>query len=234
MRILTLNINMFDYQIDNSFYDYLFEIEPDLAIIQEARFNRLSKDRYSIVFPKGYDKPIVDSRIRLTVAFYKQDWIRDDNVDFGRHNYSHIRLKCNEWIVLGLHVPNIKEKCEMEDFKKLYVADIVCGDFNASSKKTESLNYKLYQQLIDNNYCDLWEKGLCNNKAYYYNYKGLKLKAEGDTFFRTYSGNTHIDYILGTPNVEIEEITVDYRTLAFTDHCGIIVDVKENKGASIC
>lgn len=224
---------MFNYQIDNSFYNYLDEIKPDLAIIQEARFNRLSNNGYSIIFPKGYDKTTIDSRIRLTVGFYKKDWIREENVDFDRYNYSHIILKKKELLVLGVHTPKIEENREIDNLKKLYVADIVCGDLNASSKNTESLNYKLYQQLIDNSYCDLWKKGLCINKAHYLNYKGSKLKADGDAFFRTYSGNTHIDYVLGKPDLKIEDITIDFRTLAFTDHCGIIVDIEENKGVSL-
>ena len=38
-------------------------------------------------------------------------------------------------------------------------------------------------------------KGLSNNMAYYYNYEGIKLKADKSKFFRTYSGNTHMDYV---------------------------------------
>lgn len=228
MRLLTLNINMFNYLIDNSFYDYLHEINPDLAIIQEARFNRLKETAYSTIFPNGYDKDKIKSTIHLTVALCKEDWKRDDSFNFERYNYSHIRLKKNTCVILGVHTPKI-EKNELNLFEQFYSANIICGDFNTSSKNTESSNYKLYQKLIDKGYCNLWETALCNEKAYYCNYKGEKLQADKDGFFRTFSGNTHIDYVLGKSDLEIKEIIIDYRTLAFTDHTSIIIDVEDNK-----
>ncbi len=229
MRLLILNINMFNYVIDNSFYDYLHEINPDLAIIQEARFNRLKKTAYSTIFPNGYDKDKIKSTIHLTVAFCKEDWKRDDSFDFKRYNYSHIRLKKNTCLILGVHTPKIEKK-ELNLFEKYYSADIICGDFNTSSKNTESLNYKLYQKLTYKDYyCDLWKTALRNEKAYYCNYKGEKLQADEDRFFRTFSGNTHIDYVLGKSDLKIKEIIIDYRTLAFTDHTSIIIDIEENK-----
>lgn len=220
---------MFNYVIDNSFYDYLHEINPDLAIIQEARFNRLKKTAYSTIFPNGYDKDKIKSTIHLTVAFCKEDWKRDDSFDFKRYNYSHIRLKKNTCLILGVHTPKIEKK-ELNLFEKYYSADIICGDFNTSSKNTESLNYKLYQKLTYKDYyCDLWKTALRNEKAYYCNYKGEKLQADEDRFFRTFSGNTHIDYVLGKSDLKIKEIIIDYRTLAFTDHTSIIIDIEENK-----
>lgn len=229
MRLLILNINMFNYVIDNSFYDYLHEINPDLAIIQEARFNRLKKTAYSTIFPNGYDKDKIKSTIHLTVAFCKEDWKRDDSFDFKRYNYSHIRLKKNTCLILGVHTPKIEKK-ELNLFEKYYSADIICGDFNTSSKNTESLNYELYQKLTYKDYyCDLWKTALRNEKAYYCNYKGEKLQADEDRFFRTFSGNTHIDYVLGKSDLKIKEIIIDYRTLAFTDHTSIIIDIEENK-----
>ena len=229
MRLLTLNINMFNYQIDNSFYDYLHDINPDLAIIQEARFNRLNDKIYSTKFPKGCDNDKIDSRVHLTVAFYKKSWTRDDDADFKTYNYSHIRLKKNECVVLGVHTPKIKiGEYGIEFFEKRYDADIVCGDLNASSRNKD-LNYELYQKLIGNGYYDLWEESLRNKKAHYYNYRGEKMPADEKEFFRTYMGNTHIDYVLGKSDMEIKEIIIDYRTLAFTDHTGIIIDVEKSK-----
>ena len=43
MRLLTLNINMFNYQIDNSFYDYLHDINPDLAFNSSILQKKLDK-----------------------------------------------------------------------------------------------------------------------------------------------------------------------------------------------
>ncbi len=35
MKILTLNMNMFNYQNDGEFWNYLKEVNPDIAFIQE-------------------------------------------------------------------------------------------------------------------------------------------------------------------------------------------------------
>lgn len=40
IRILTLNMKMFNLQIDNSPDIFLHEYEPDVAIIQECRSNK--------------------------------------------------------------------------------------------------------------------------------------------------------------------------------------------------
>ncbi len=41
MLLLTLNMNMFNFVIDDSFNDYFNFILPDIAFIQECRYNRL-------------------------------------------------------------------------------------------------------------------------------------------------------------------------------------------------
>jgi len=82
-----------------------------------------------------------------------------------------------------VHTPKIEiGEYDIDFFEKNYDADIVCGDLNASSKRKESLNYKLYQKLIGSGYYDLWEKALWNKKAYYYNYKGKKFPADKKEF----------------------------------------------------
>ncbi|MPN27187.1 hypothetical protein SDC9_174614 [bioreactor metagenome] len=73
-------------------------------------------------------------------------------------------------------------------------------------------------------YSNLWEQGLNEDKAFYIDYKGTKQKATKDTpVYRTFVANRHIDYILGK-QINFNTITIDMRTLAFTDHCAIIVD----------
>ena len=37
MLLLTLNMNMFNFIIDNSFNDYFDSVLPDIAFIQECR-----------------------------------------------------------------------------------------------------------------------------------------------------------------------------------------------------
>lgn len=100
--------------------------------------------------------------------------------------------------------------------------DIICGDFNASSNEPETVNSEFLNELIkQKKYTNLWEQGLEENKAYYIDYKGTKKKAYNN--IRTFVGNRHIDYILGK-GVYLNEINIDMRTLAFTDHCAIIAD----------
>ncbi len=43
MLLLTLNMNMFNFIIDNSFNDYFDSVLPDIAFIQECRYNRINK-----------------------------------------------------------------------------------------------------------------------------------------------------------------------------------------------
>ena len=56
MKILSLNMNMFKYDAVGSFFKYLQEIDPDIAIIQECRFNRLDglPIDYNILLPNNF------------------------------------------------------------------------------------------------------------------------------------------------------------------------------------
>lgn len=163
-------------------------------------------------------------------------WERNELEDLGIYNRCCVAIKTKEneelpFSVLGVHIPAETDK--NIDGLNVFISkikesknDIICGDFNASSGKTESINYKMLKELTtQKRYLDLWEQGLKENKAYYIDYKGTKQKAESN--IRTFSGNTHIDYILGK-GVDLVEITIDMRTLAFTDHCAIIIDCQKN------
>ena len=76
-------------------------------------------------------------------------------------------------------------------------------------------------------YFNLWEQGLEKDKAFYIDYKGIEQKANKDIpLYRTFAGNTQIDYILGK-TINLVKISLDMRTLAFTDHCAIIVDCEK-------
>ena len=71
--------------------------------------------------------------------------------------------------------------------------------------------------------------GLKEGKAYYIDYKGEKKKAQQGNFYRTFVGNTHIDYVLAKADIHLIDIVIDMRTLAFTDHCAMIVNCKKDK-----
>jgi len=87
----------------------------------------------------------------------------------------------------------------------------------------------MLKELTESKYSNLWEKGLKEEKAYYKDYKGAEHninKKNAIKNIRTFVGNTHIDYILGK-EIELTKITIDMRTLAFTDHCAIIIDCEK-------
>lgn len=165
---------------------------------------------------------------------------RDDSTDFEKYNRCYIALKQEEEEVhalslLGVHIPI--EKDENVDFNNFLSFidnsdfDIICGDFNASDKNPKSKNFELLEELKQgsNSYLDLWDYGVNNGLAYYVDYAGNQKKVEKDTFIRTYVGNTHIDYICGRSDkfpakFKVNCIVIDMRTLAFTDHCAVILD----------
>ena len=47
MLLLTLNMNMFNFVIDDSFNDYFDSISTDIAFIQECRYNRINEQYYA-------------------------------------------------------------------------------------------------------------------------------------------------------------------------------------------
>lgn len=69
-----------------------------------------------------------------------------------------------------------------------------------------------------------------SRKSILYKFFGKKIKADSKkNKIRTFVGNRHIDYILAKKNfLNLKEIRIDFRTLAFTDHCGIILDFDIN------
>lgn len=229
MRIITLNMDMFRLQIDNSLDCFLKEYEPDVAIIQESKGNE--NIYHNPIKPNQFEGRI-DKRIYSVMAFCKNMiWDRIDLGDLKKYNCRFVAIKTKKnkqppFSALGVHIP--ADNDEIENLMDEIVMDeynIICGDFNASSQKPESINYIKLKKLIEvNKYSNLWEQGLKESKANYIDYKGTKQKARSNV--RTYVGNRHIDYILGK-EINLTEITIDMRTLAFTDHCAIIIDCEK-------
>ena len=93
----------------------------------------------------------------------------------------------------------------------------------------------MFNFVIDNSfndYINLWQEGINQGKAYYIDFSGRKIKADSKEHFkiRTFVGNRHIDYVLAKKeSLNLKEIRTDFRTLAFTNHCGIILDFDINK-----
>lgn len=97
-------------------------------------------------------------------------------------------------------------------------------------------NEKEYNSLLTesekNSYIDLWKEGLNQQKAYYIDFAGRLKRAEKSKYaaIRTFVRNRHIDYMLAKENfLDKYTIIIDFRALAFTDHCGIILDFDINK-----
>lgn len=237
MKIFSLNVNhfLYQYELEDSFDKYYKEIAPDIAIIQECKYSQLNSN-YNIILPKSYSKSKIDNRVHLTLALCKSDeYIRDDSAPIKLYDYRFVKIRNeNKNISLtGVHIPS-KDRGKEDEYNDLLSAiiksdsKIICGDFNASSKNDKSDNYKFLERLIlQEGYVDLWSKGIENHKAFYINYKGETIKAEKGKFYRTFAGNTHIDYILGKSNlIDLKKIVIDMRTLAFTDHCCIIAEIE--------
>ena len=232
MLLLTLNMNMFYFVIDDSFYDYFDSISPDIAFIQECRYNRIN-EQYHAEWAGNYKEPI-DSRFHLSVANSKDENISKSNIDLNG-DYTCIFVEYEKYIFAGVHLPLIVKKWENESkregiLSKIKESDskIICGDFNACLNNE---NQKYLEKLLDDNdYIDLWQEGINQGKAYYIDFSGRKIKADNKKCkIRTFIGNTHIDYILAKKKfLNLKEIRIDFRTLAFTDHCGIILDFDIN------
>ncbi len=231
MLLLTLNMNMFNMDIDNSFNDYFDAISPDIAFIQECRFNRINEQYYT-EWAGNYIKPI-DSRFHLSAAISKNNGISKSNIDTTDLSYDYICIfvdyENNSFAGVHLSLIDKNSKNEGEHSKILSKvkgsnSKIICGDFNACSGNE---NQKYFEKLLsETGYVDLWQEGIEKEKAYYIDYSGRKIKAEAKhSEIRTFVGNRHIDYILAKKNfLSLREIRIDFRTLAFTDHCGIILD----------
>ena len=232
MLLLTLNMNMFNFVIDDSFNDYFNFVSPDIAFIQECRYNRINK-QYHAEWAGNYKEPI-DSRIHLSVAISKDENISKSNIDLN-DDYTCVFVEYEKYKFAGVHLPLIDKKRENERksekiLSKIKESDskIICGDFNACSNN-ENQEY-LEELLNDNYYIDLWQEGINQEKAYYINFLGKTIKADSKkNKIRTFVGNRHIDYILAKKNfLNLKEIAIDFRTLAFTDHCGIIMNFDIN------
>ncbi len=233
MLLLTLNMNMFNFVIDNSFNDYFDSISPDIAFIQECRYNRIN-EQYNAAWAGNSEKTI-DSRFHVSVAISKNKNILKSDIDLDA-DYTCIFVEYEKYKFAGVHLPLIDKKRENESKRenilskiKESASKIICGDFNACLNNE---NQKYLDELLeDNDYIDLWQEGINQKKAYYIDFSGRKIKADRKKYnIRTFVGNRHIDYILTKKEfLNLKEIRIDFRTLAFTDHCGIVLDFDINQ-----
>lgn len=235
MILLTINMNMFNLDIDNSFNSYLDEIKPDITFIQECRYNRIN--RQNVLWAGDYTEPI-DSRIHISAAIGKNGNTikKRSNINTDvKYDYTCIFVVYGNKNYTGIHLPLSKDNTQKDkDYNCLLDtlnnsdSHIICGDFNATPNNE---NYEFIEKLRKDKYDDLWEVGLNEGKAYYINYSGKKIKANSNhKNLRTFIKNTHIDYILTKKKmIHLNKIIIDFRTLAFTDHCSIISYFKNKR-----
>lgn len=115
MRILTLNMNMFNLQIDDSFYSFLEKYNPDVAIIQEFRYTKITDIKnYFPIKPNQYEEADeIDGRHRITMALCKENsWTPVKNQELKNYGYRYVNIidKNNDWSVLGVHIPVDKKR----------------------------------------------------------------------------------------------------------------------------
>ena len=117
MLLLTLNMNMFNFVIDDSFNDYFNFILPDIAFIQECRYNRINK-QYHAEWAGNYKEPI-DSRIHLSVAISKDENISKSNIDLN-DDYTCVFVEYEKYKFAGVHLPLIDKKEKTRGSVKRY------------------------------------------------------------------------------------------------------------------
>ena len=224
MRLLTLNMNMFNSTVDDSFYSYLDTITPDIAFVQECRYSRIDKN-YNPVLAGNYEEAI-DGRIHLTAAFIKNNLITKRDVCPSLvYDYKCVFVEYNKFLFAGVHLPlpqkdkKENEYCALLSKLKNSNAKILCGDFNASSNNS---NQKFIDMLLDSgDYIDLWKAGVEQHAAYYIDFAGSLKQANSQKHLtmRTFIRNTRIDYILAKNDFLIlNKIVIDFRT--YSDNPG--------------
>ena len=234
MRILTLNMNMFNQDYDNDFGKYINTIKPDIAFIQEFRSTCIDKipKGYNPIKPNTFDK--LNGRYHITIAICKGDILdKGKYIDLVYDNrFVKAKIKGHNKSVAGVHLP-IPDQPNDEAFNeltKLVKADIICGDFNADiyksrkSDESRTANYTFVAKELKGSYVNPWELGKKSQNAYYCNFAGKEINTTKN--IRTFTGNTHIDYIFAKNKIiQLNKIIIDLRTLAFTDHAAVIADL---------
>lgn len=248
MKVAALNVNKFNLDVNKKqTFKYIDSVKADLFIIQEYCL-RVKDDNKQILNPlfieneKG-DEKISDKRVTFIGLVSENNEIKKYKIDDNNSKRNYIALEPTDTglpSVLGVHLTkgiNIGELKENVNSKQY---DIVLGDFNTgldykgNAKGIGKPFYEFYKDLVENKgYCDLWEYALSDDqiekpKAYFIDALGEEADAEKDTFYRTFSAQRRIDYILCKKdymkNNKCTKIVIDYRTLAFTDHCAVIAE----------
>mgnify|MGYP001028162614 CR=1 FL=1 len=216
MKIVTLNIKKFQHDVDKKqVFHYIDLLNADLYVIPEYCL-RVINSKIQIYNPKN----ITDKRYSFT-GVISGKYI----IDYDCSEYNSVVLSTNHKTfpqILGVHINDSTKIIEP-------IYDIILGDFNVGidyNGNTNGMGYNSYITLIENGYIDLWEYALTCNKAYYVDYYGIKHQASSDIFYRTFISQKRDDFILSKIEYQIKlnKIIIDYRTLAFTDHCAIIAE----------
>ena len=161
---------------------------------------------------------LTDKRCPFTAAV-------SDSYKISEGNLKHILLvpmgKPEYPTVLGVHITD-------ENFPE-FPAVIVCGDFNRGYNpyhQPDTHGERFYQSLLKEDYTDLWAWGIKLRRAFYTDCFGTEHATEEKAFYRTFNTQRVNDCILCRKAFAplLTKIVIDYRTLAFTDHCAVIAE----------
>lgn len=222
MKIATLNIKKFMLDVDKKqVFNYLDCLNADLCIIPEYCL-KITNSKVKICNPENS----TDKRISFT-GVISDIYEIDDKL--SKLNKVVLSTKHTPLFnsILGVHITDRSTSIEPEEPEY----PIVLGDFNTGidyTRKTDGIGYEFYAALKSKGYIDLWEHALTCDKAYYVDYSGVQQSASPRPFYRTFVSQKRDDFIM-CKNDTLEllnKIVIDYRTLAFTDHCAIIADFK--------
>ena len=225
MKLLSLNINKFNYDFTkHSVLSYVSSINADLCILQEYTY-KLSIP--NTIYPSDIALNETNKNHSFIIGI-SSEYLRKDQTE-----YKFISLQPSKKDypkVLGVHLaPNesLSDNINPELF------EIICGDFNTGIKELNKYPTKsttAYCTLINNyKYIDLWRYAINENKGFIIDCFGNEHLAFPNVFYRTFNTQRINDFIMAKDEFKnkLIKICIDYRTLAFSDHCAIIATFKE-------
>ena len=218
MKIATLNIKKFMLDVDKKqVFNYIDCLNADLCIIPEYCL-RIANSKVKICNPQN----TTDKRISFTGVISDKYIIDSNSSEINRVVL--FTKDCTSLLpsILGVHITD----------SSTFIAPnykIILGDFNAGVDyrgTTDGIGYNSYLTLKHNDYIDLWEYAVTCNKAFFVDYSGIQQPALPDIFYRTFVSHKRDDFILCKKDTHelLSKIIIDYRTLAFTDHCAVIAE----------
>lgn len=232
MNILSVNVNKFKSENGKEILNKVFEdtnpLSPDIAFFLEFDINNesvknfLEKNNiYNIIYPSNKQEIQNHSIKSISICFTKDKKIKslispDDS--YGIYRWNQIDLD-NNISILSVHIP-LDSRCESFwnaiidyycEMKKRNKKILIIGDFNTYDEGT--VQRRKFYELLSKGGIDVFRA------------KGKALK--------TYKNKTRIDYAITSPSmydiIKNVEVLNEFYYDKFTDHCGLFLEIKEEK-----